>query len=916
MSSAGAALEIDNPRVYFRRHDLPKLRGRAEVPPYAGWYQSIRQQVDALRRPEFCRDVGAWRRTDQWLEVRDLQRSGIAMRAAFLGALTEEAVYRDLARLLLLDYFADETEYWGDHSLHGRIIAQWGLTYDFLGAELESDRAAVREKLRRAAMSLYDANRSFLAHHLLHHANNYSTRTLAGVGLCGLAIDEPVLYDTTPLATIAEDDSWVHGLPPAGAMLNTLLMHQHGVVARRPVDPADPPAGLAVPYLFPEGPGYLAYSADLYLPFYLALRRLHPHLFNPLFDLQGTPADFLRAWHLGQLQLSMPDGQRPPIKDSDGGGPLEPLLSSIYEGDDAELFYWDALRAGGRGGDVEQFCLYEPPKAAPAADYQPPFRSAYHETWGMAALRTGWGPEDLYLFVGGGKGGSRLRCYQHEHADPAQFVLHACGKLLAIDSGYGGWGDPPSDWHHEMVWGPRNHNMLLVRDERTGEDVGPPPPDNGRMALLARIDAARLYGVGDATLERLFRQEVREFGADTEVGDFCETDYLVHCQAFTSYQGLLFERDFFLVDRRWVLLVDTIAPLQESAQAKVVRQYLHGIGYRKAPAGRPGRRPIFGLSADGTYYTAPDEIARGWNRGVWRAAAGADDPEARGGGPVALYAHTEAPGLNCAGRLSLSHGDALHASRRGRALGQRPQRRHTYSVASLEVDFAKDPYPWLVTLLHPCADIDRSPVELETWSYGGAWDMPDDARGARLRGLAVRFRERSLGSSAPADGAATAAGDEVRDVSGLYLIEQRQGAGRTRVPPVLAIPEEPTMPRLDTDAVLTVARIDGEGIRWIAAHDGTFVRVWRGLPDQEIVEHVAQLSSLGTLILERSETGPWTGHIHFLDGDAGTVVLRLPGIPRNVELSAAGADWRYDEAGGGMHIVLPPRTDTRFTIAW
>ncbi|MGH2369348.1 MAG: hypothetical protein ACRDI2_14235, partial [Chloroflexota bacterium] len=364
---------------------------------------SIRQQVDALRRPEFYRSPEGWRRTDEWLEVRHLQRSGIAMRAAFLAALTEEAIYRDLALLLLTDYFADETEYWGDHSLHGRIIAQWALTYDFLGTSLGADRQAVREKLRRTALRLYDAKRFFLAHHLLHHANNYSTRTLAGVGLCGLAIGEPVLYATTPGAGVAEDPSWVHRLPPAGAMLNALLMHQHGVVTRWPVEAARPPEELAVPYPFPEGPGYLAYSFDLYLPFYLALRRLHPDLFNPLFDLQGTPADFMCAWHLWQLQVSMPDGQRPPIKDSDGGGPLGLVLSSIYKGEDARLFYWDATRttvgrrdAGARGGDIEHLCFYEPPDDLPPPGYEPPFRSAYHPVWGMAALRTGWGPEDLW----------------------------------------------------------------------------------------------------------------------------------------------------------------------------------------------------------------------------------------------------------------------------------------------------------------------------------------------------------------------------------------------------------------------------------------------------------------------------------------------------------------------------------------
>ncbi|MGH2370942.1 MAG: hypothetical protein ACRDI2_22415, partial [Chloroflexota bacterium] len=90
---------VTNPRVFFDLHDLPRLRERITAPPYSGWYRSIRQQVDALRRPEFYRSPEGWRRTDEWLEVRHLQRSGIAMRAAFLAALTEEAIYRDLALL-------------------------------------------------------------------------------------------------------------------------------------------------------------------------------------------------------------------------------------------------------------------------------------------------------------------------------------------------------------------------------------------------------------------------------------------------------------------------------------------------------------------------------------------------------------------------------------------------------------------------------------------------------------------------------------------------------------------------------------------------------------------------------------------------------------------------------------------------
>jgi hypothetical protein len=289
-----------------------------------------------------------------------------------------------------------------------------------------------------------------------------------------------------------------------------------------------------------EGNNYSRRAAIPVIRLAWALRRLTGH------DLLNR-AD-LRRWHRWQVEIKRPDGRMWPLDDSDDGYEMYPhalLVHRQYR--DAALQRWAHERAPLAKFEWagEAMLLFD--KSIAPKRPRGPLSRVLAES-GVAIFRTGWEREATMAVLVARPltpfGADQINT-AHKHDDPTNFLLHAGGRLLVTEAGYGCGGYGTADRHEYNLAG-AGHNMVLV------DGQGP------LRATSHNTDSRR----GNTSQ------------SSGRVRELCRTPLLYGAQAETSYQNVDFRRSLFMARGRYFVVIDEV----DGARTHEYSLLLHGGG--------------------------------------------------------------------------------------------------------------------------------------------------------------------------------------------------------------------------------------------------------------------------------------------------------------------------------------------------
>lgn len=425
---------------------LADRRARLNEEPLASWWNEVRAAADAALTRQAPPDGH-----------RDLARAIKVLAFAYL--MTGEAPFAERARAWL--QVVRPEKYATGNPKNGILsdssaARDLAFAYDIVGGP----DAALREVARR--MEAYDPG------WYAGHKNNWQVRQFSAVGLLALALgDEKLLARSLSRVKLA-------------------LMYQT----------CDDGA-------FAEGHAYLAYSAEMYIPFAWGLR--------------NAGKEDLFAWgplakaHEWSTRSRLPDGRRPNFDDAHlGWFPSHAVPDPVMRWD------WEHFADRDRHGlDAVESIAFFAPVEAKAPPWEP---SCVFRAGGDVIFRTGWDAEASMLIMRAESGKARANSGGHEHPDNLSFIYVAKGKMALIDSGYIHYEQ------HHRVNKPRNHNVILV-------DGNGPPTTNDVEVLDVLPDRVRLRtSYAGATIERtvLWRDGAVVFEDAIEAPEAKEVSYLFH----------------------------------------------------------------------------------------------------------------------------------------------------------------------------------------------------------------------------------------------------------------------------------------------------------------------------------------------------------------------------------------------------
>lgn len=504
--SAGLELPAEqHPSLLFTAAEIPLLRERLQRAPYSTWWATTLSRAKAAA-PTY---------TEERAKVRT------AKSLAFVYTITGDTSYaRRGAELLADTRFPPRGGDMGQPHLEGEIAAQYAEAYDLLHGYLQSDTtrlALIRTLLAEEAQRLYAGIRikfGFLSIRLhqtpdprdlsVVHLDNWQLRAYSGLGLAAFALaDHPGLSGSTP-------QQWAE--------------HAHDLVTRTldyQIEGTD--GGYA------EGPFYLRYAADVYLPYMWALKRLSGT------DLFALPK--VKLVHQWSFNLRLPNGRRPNIDD----GHLDDFYGHYLAGLDANdggqyRWDWEQNESGlyvREFSELDAIALYDDHIPAREPTRNP---TVFMPEAGDAVFRSDWSPDATYLLLRGEHGLTRYRGLSHEHPDETSFVLYAGGEMLALDAGYIDF-----EFHDQVNQG-RNHNVVLV------DGQGPP---------LKTLLGEPVEGGEDAYIENTFASEAVDYA-----------------EVRAAYQGVQTRRRVMFVGKRYFVVADQL----QDDQAHTYEWRLHGNG--------------------------------------------------------------------------------------------------------------------------------------------------------------------------------------------------------------------------------------------------------------------------------------------------------------------------------------------------
>ncbi len=486
-----------HPSLLFSHTDLSKLRERVERPPYSDWWSTVRT------RAQNGLPADAPERT----------KARLAKSLAFVYLMTADETWAQQALAVMRETrFPPRGGDMGQPHNEGELVAHYALAYDMIQAyaaandtvALREIRTILAEEATRIEEGIVVAQINLgltklnIRLHETPHLDNWHIRAYAGLGIAALALRD---HPDAPAWSQRARDLVVRSL-------NLQIDPQSGAYA--------------------EGPFYARYSADVYLPYGIALRRVEGR------DLFAeTPVHAMHQW---SFNLRLPNGRRPNIDDGHLDDFYGHYLASIAENGGAFRWDWEHNTNGlyvRQFSEMDAIALFDDGVAATAPTGEP---TVFMPSGGDAVFRSDWTEDATYLLLRGENGRPRSSGAAHEHPDETSFLLYAAKEMLALDAGYIDFT------HHAKVNRAGNHNLVLV------DGAGPP----------LRTAQGELIGAGnDAFIEGTFI---------SENGDYAE----VH----TSYAGVDFRRRMLFVDKQYFLVADHL-------HSDIERAYewrLHGNG--------------------------------------------------------------------------------------------------------------------------------------------------------------------------------------------------------------------------------------------------------------------------------------------------------------------------------------------------
>jgi len=476
-----------HPVLLYTPDQLPEIRKRVQREPYRGWWEKLLDLSEGL----LPADISG---------MNEAERSINAKYLSFTYVITGDERYA-LKAVELLEGMRPTSEGgdWGD--IHSevesvpRLCEAYDMLFDYLKGRPEID-SKVRGTISEEADSLYSHTKAWYP----FHKNNWQIRQYAALGICAITIADHIGWN--------RPEDW-HSL--AKEKLMEALEFQ-----------ITPDGGFA------EGPTYQAYSANIYIPYMIALKN-----FTGEDLLNSAPVHLSHDW---SVRIRLPDGRRPNFDDSHLSYFYGGLLARSHP--DGGVHRWDWESAAE---------LYVPPELMPDFicnfdDSIPPEEpdwppTAFMVEAGDAVFKDSWSRDAVYLLLKGEHGKARVNGRGHEHPDATSFVISAYGKLLAIDSGYIGFDE------HSLVNRPGNHNLILV------DGKGPPIKE--------------------------YEGNIIEVGSDAYIEDFFTTDFLDGAEVRTSYEGVNFRRLALFPGKRYFIIADDV----DSESGPHTYSYLlHGNG--------------------------------------------------------------------------------------------------------------------------------------------------------------------------------------------------------------------------------------------------------------------------------------------------------------------------------------------------
>ncbi len=484
-----------HPSLLFGAEDIPLLKERIQREPYAAWWQTV------LTRSQNGLPTAAEERT----------KARLAKSMAFVYLMTDDESWAKQALAIMRDTkFPPQGGDMGQPHNEGEIVAHYALACDMLHnyaasndtvalAEIRAILAAEAARLEKGIV-IEEINLGLtslkIRLHETPHIDNWHIRAYGGLGLAALAMRDHA--DAAAWAKRALD------------LVTRSLAYQ--------IEKTN--GGYA------EGPFYSRYSADVYLPYFIALKRVEGT------DLFAS----VSAMHQWSFNLRMPNGRRPNIDDGHVDDFYGHYLASIADNGGEFRWDWENNSSGlyvRQFSEMDAIALFDDRVAAVM-----PTREAtvFMPGAGDAVFRSDWSERATYMLLRGENDVARKNGLSHEHPDETSFIVYAAGEMLALDAGYIDFTN------HDKVNRGANHNVVLV------DGQGPP--------LFTALGQA-IGGGNDAYIENTF------ISAN---GDYAEVR--------ASYEDVDRRRRVFFVGKEYFLVSD-----QMSATAEHDYEWrLHGNG--------------------------------------------------------------------------------------------------------------------------------------------------------------------------------------------------------------------------------------------------------------------------------------------------------------------------------------------------
>ena len=476
-----------HPFVYFTIDEFDQIEKRIEREPYRNWSESLKKRVESyVANPDANID-----------HTKRIQR---AKELAFAYWIFKDSKYAELAVDYLLE-FEDTPKFkqGGNYPIkYARILFDGCASYDLLYGYLKfkpSVNQEIRRKLAKGAQVSYDFTPVWYS----HLKNNWGIRQYSALGLASLVLADGV-DEYSPSKWWSKTEK---------------SLDEHFKSQITPVDGG-----------FCEGNSYLAYSADLHLPYsHARLRATGDNLLM---------RDYMKRLHHWAVDVIMPDGNGPMFDDSSNARfPFEQLCMNS---DDPELYKWAYLKSGGTQAGinlVDAICNYDD-SPVPREPESP--SSRFLPEAGNMVFRSGWDKGAVYGLFLGEHGQVRIKGGGHEHNDVGSFQIFSHGEWLYLDGGYGGWTT------NHRINTPDNHNMILV---------------NGKGPAALEVMGERLGTFGDGYLS-----------------EYAKTKRYEHCLIETSYWGCDIKREVYFIDGNTFLIFDRIS--SDSEHEYTLPFHFHG----------------------------------------------------------------------------------------------------------------------------------------------------------------------------------------------------------------------------------------------------------------------------------------------------------------------------------------------------